>query len=68
LHNHHGDRRKYTFWNKNTTTDHGYVPPGLNRNIEVEQYNGQKKKEKRSNNDLQNTTQKTRDPTTPTPL
>ena len=39
-----------------------------NRNIEVEQYNGQKKKEKKSNNDLQNTTQKTRDPTTPTPL
>ena len=36
--------------------------------IKEEQYNGQKKKEKRSNNDLQNTTQKTRDPTIPTPL
>jgi len=23
----HGDLSKYTFWNKNTTTDHGYVPP-----------------------------------------
>jgi len=32
------------------------------------QYNGQKKKDKRTNNDLQNTTQKTKDRVTQNPL
>jgi len=32
------------------------------------QHNGQKKKDKRTNNDLQNTTQKTKDRATRTPL
>ena len=32
------------------------------------QYNGQKKKDKRKNNDVQNTTQKTKDRATRTPL
>ena len=32
------------------------------------QYNGQKKKDKRKNNDVQNTTQKTKDRATQTPL
>ena len=32
------------------------------------QYNGQKEKEQRTNNDLQNTSQKTKDLTTRTPL
>jgi len=34
----------------------------------VRQYNGQKKKDKRTNHDLQNITQKTKDRATRTPL
>ena len=37
-------------------------------NSKVRQYNGQKEKDNRTNNDLQNTIQKTKDRTTRTPL
>ena len=39
-----------------------------NSSTKDRQHNGQKKKNKRTNNDLQNTTQKTKDRVTRTPL
>ena len=46
------------------------ITKGVNRSLNQKdrQYNGQKKKDKKTNNDLQNTTQKTKDRETRTPL